>query len=109
MITVVVHDEETLEKALHMLRTEGSVRYSDEYAYVIVTNPESLEALCGRALKRESIAIVVPRGRESEMENFFTELSKVRRERAREEKRKIREFMAEHPKVVKRIEERLKK
>ena len=104
---MIVHDEETLEEALQMVGTEGSVRYSDQYAFVIVTAPETLEMLCRRAFDHNDIAIVVPRGQEHEMEVHSTELPKVRRWRAEEEKRKIKEWVREHPEQVEKFERRL--
>jgi len=99
---MIVHDDETLEEALQMLASspEG-VRYSDQYAYVIVTTPETLELQCRRALGRNDIAVVVPRGQEREMEVHARELPRVKEKRAREEKKRFKEWMKEHPELAK--------
>ena len=106
---MIVHDESTVEEALQMLAAspEG-VRYSDQFAYIIITTPGTLEGQCSRALARNDIAIVAPHGRESEMENYNRELPKVRKWRAKEEKRKIKEWVEEHPVQVGKIERKLK-
>lgn len=106
---MIVHDEETFEAALQMLATspEG-VRYSDRFAYVIVTTPETLEYLCSRALARNDIAIVVPRGHESEMEDYSRSLERVREKRERKEKTEVKEWIREHPEVVAKIKKKLK-
>lgn len=83
------------------------VRYSDHYAFIIITTPETLELQCRRALTRNDIAVVVPLGREREMENYTTTLRNVRVERARAEKRRIKEWMEAHPEVVTKIEKKL--
>ena len=97
---MVVRNEETLEEALQMIRASGPVRYSDRYVYIIVTHSETLEDLCRKALARDDIAIVVPHGREREMENYTQALTRVKRQRVAEEKRRIREWVKEHPEIA---------
>ena len=97
---MIVKDEESIEQALQMLAAEGTVRYSDQYSYIIITTPETLEYQCQRALARDDIAIVVPRGRESEMEDHTQALTRVKKQRAEEEKKKIREWVKEHPELA---------
>jgi len=105
---MIVKDGETLEEALQMLGAEGSVRYSDEYAYVILTSPDVLEDFCTRALRRNDIAIVVPHGHEGEMEDYSRNVRRIREQRAEEEKRKIKEWVKEHPEAVARVERKLR-
>lgn len=100
---MIVHDEDTIEEALQMLSAEGSVRYSDEYAYIIINQPRVLEDFCGKALRRNSIAVVVPLGHESEMEDYARNVGRVREQRAEEEKRKIKAWVKEHPEAVERV------
>jgi len=99
---MIVHNDETLEEALQMLASSSEgVRYSDQYAYIIITTPETLELQCRRALVRDDIAVVVPRGQERGMEDHARELPRVKERRAREEKRKFKEWMREHPELAK--------
>lgn len=106
---MIIKDEETIEEALQMLAVSPQgVRYSDRYAYIIVTVPETLELLCRRALAHGDIAVAVPLGHESGMENYTASLRNVRVARAREEKKKIKEWVREHPEVVEKIEKKLK-
>ena len=104
---MIVQDEETLEVALQLLGSEGPIRYNDQYAYIIITTPETLELQCRRALARNDIAVVVPRGHEHEIEDYRSSVRRVRRERAEEEKKKIKEWVREHPKAVERFKERM--
>jgi len=99
---VIVHNAETIEQALQMLASspEG-VRYSDQYAYVIIMALETLEYQCQRALARNDIAVVVPRGHEDEMEVHSSELLRIRKRRREEEKKQIKEWMREHPEIAK--------
>ena len=106
---MIVHNEETLVEALQMIESQGAVRYSDEYAYIIITTPETLELQCRRALARNSIAIVVPRGHESEMEDHTTNLRVIKKRRAMEEKKMIKEWVREHPEVVAKFKKMEKK
>ena len=105
---VVVKDEETLDEAL-LLVDSGPVRYSDQYAYVIISNRDTLEVQCRTALGRGDIAIVVPQGMESEMEDHSAELVKERAQRKRQEMKDIREYFREHPERVEKVEKRLRK
>ena len=107
---MVVKDESTLEEALQMLESSSEgVRYSDAYSYIVITTPETLELQCRRALARNSIAIVVPRGREHEMESHAQELPRVRKQRAEEEKGKIKGWVKEHPELAKASAEEIPK
>lgn len=106
---MIVHNEETLEEALQMLAASSSgIRYSDEYAYIIINQPEVLEDFCGRALRRNDIAVVVPYGRESEMEDYSRNVHRIRKQRAEEEKENIKKWVREHPEAVAKFEKRLK-
>ena len=104
---MIVHDDETLDQALQMIESLGTVRYSDHYAYVVVTTPGSLEKLCRSALERGDIAIVVPREQEHEMEEHAKVLLRVQKVRTEEEKRKIKEWVREHPKQVEKFKTKL--
>ena len=104
---MIVHDESTLDEALQMLESQGPVCYSDQYAFVIVTTPETLEMLCRRAFDRNDIVIVAPRGQEQEMEHHATELPRIRKRRAEEEKRKIKVWVREHPGEVAKFERKM--
>ena len=95
---MIVNDEETIEEALQMIQAEGQVRYSDKYVYVIITTPETLEYQCRKALERGDIAIVHPLGTEGE--NCTQALAKVKKQRAAEEKKRIREWVREHPEIA---------
>jgi len=107
---MIVHDVESIEQALQMLAAspEG-VRYSDQYSYIIITTPETLEYQCLSALARDDIAIVVSRGHESEMEGHTAALTRIKRQRVREEKRKIKEWIREHPELAKASAEEMPK
>ncbi len=105
---MVIHDEESLEEALSLIGS-GSIRYSDTYAYIIVTNLNALEKLLRSALGRGDIAIVVPLGMESTMEVHTIELKKVKVRRQREERIAIREYFREHPESVANVEKYAKK
>ena len=104
---MVIHDEETLEESL-LLVDSGPVRYSDAYMYAILTNRDALEARSRTALERGDIAIVVPQGMESEMEDHTAELRRVKVRRKKEELKAIREYFREHPERVEKIEGRVK-
>ena len=101
---MIIKDEETLERALQMISAEGAVRYSDEHAYVIITTPETLELQARKALARNSIAVIAPRGQEHEMEDYSTHVRIVRRERIEEEKKDIKRWFREHPEDVEQLE-----
>ena len=98
---MIVHDEETLEEALQLLESQGPLHYSDEYAYIIITTPETLELQCRRAFGRNDIAVVVPRGEESAMEDYTKMRVIIRKRRSEEEKRRVREWVKEHPEIAK--------
>jgi len=104
---MIVHNEETLEEALQMVRAEGSVRYSDRYAYIIITSPETLEYLSRKALRRGDVAVVHPLGAEGE--SHTQALAKVKKQRVAEEKKKIREWVKEHPEIAEASAENIPK
>ena len=95
---MIVHDEETLEQVLQMARAEGAVRYSDAYAYTVITTPETLEYQCTKALERGDIAIVHPL--DVEGEDYTQALAKVKKQRIIDEKKRIREWVKEHPEIA---------
>jgi len=95
---MIVNDEETLEEALQMIQAEGKVRYIDQFSYIIITTPETLEYQCQHALERGDIAVVHPLGAEGE--SYTLALARVKKQRAGEEKRKIREWVREHPEIA---------
>ena len=101
---MIVHDEETLEEALQVLASspEG-VRYSDEYAYIIINQSHVLEDFGMKALRRNDIAIVVPLGHEGGMENYAQNVTKIRRKRAEVEKENIKKWVSEHPEAVEKV------
>ncbi len=105
---MVVHDEETLSEAL-LLVDSGPIRYSDEYAYTVITNRDTLEARCRSVLERGSVAVIVPLGMESEMEDHSASLRRVQKQRKLGEQKVIREYIREHPERVEKVEEHLKK
>lgn len=91
---MIVKDEETTKQALQILNSSGAVRYSDEYAYVVITTSETLEYQCSRAVARGGIAIVVPHDHESEMEDYNASLRAVKQERtvkAKKVSKKVKE------------------
>ena len=105
---MIVHDEESLNEAL-LLAESGPVRYSDCFAYVIITSVNTLEARCRVALRRGDIVVVVPQGMESEMEDYPSALRRIKERRRRQEQKDIREFFREHPEKVEKVEKYLKK
>jgi len=105
---MVVHDEETLSEAL-LLLDSGPVRYSDEYVYTVFSNRDAFESRVLSAFTRGSIAIVVPLGKETEMEVHATALLRVKDRRKREELKAIREYFREHPERVQKIEAHARK
>lgn len=105
---MVIHDEETLEEAL-LLVDSGPVRFNDRYMYVIISSRETLEGRLHIVLGRGEIAIVVPQGMESEMEDYTTEFRRVKERRQREEKKAIREYFHEHPESVENVAKHARK
>ena len=99
---MIIHDEESLEEAL-LLVEQGPIRYSDEYAYIIVNSPETLKYNVMRAFGRNDIAIVAPVGDESLMEVHHAERLKVMARRRVEEKKGVQEYFREHPERVEKI------
>ena len=106
---MIVKNEETLGEALQMLESGGPTRYSDEYSYIIIATPETLELQCRRAFARNSFAIVVPLGQEHEMEVHAGLLPSIREERRCEELRRTKAWVREHPEIVAKFEKSLKK
>jgi hypothetical protein len=89
---MIVRDEETLEQALSLIDQSGEVRYSDEYNYIVLSSRGTLGRYLCAALGRESIAVVVPSGEESSMENFYTELARVKEARRVDAKRNMQQW-----------------
>lgn len=106
---MVVHDEETIEGALLLLRERDVVRYVDQYAYILISDPLTLEDRCQAAVGRGDIAVVVPKGMEPTLENYDTELRRVRERRKKQEAVDIREYFHEHPDKVDKVRKYLKK
>jgi len=106
---MVIHDEDTLEQALSLLATDGSVRYSDTFSYVIITTPETLEKQVRSAFDRGDIAIVCPVGQERSMEVHSVELGRVKARRRVQEKKEFQEFMRSNPEFKKAVDEAYKK
>lgn len=105
---MIIKDEESLNEALQILESSPSgVRYSDMYVYITVSSPDTLEWLSRRALSRNDIAIVVPRGQEREMENYGHHLSRIRKQRAVKEKKDIKDWVREHPDVVEKFKRKV--
>jgi len=99
---MVVHDEATLVEALSRL-DEGPLRYSDTYAYVVISDPSTLERLVHSAFSRDDIAIVAAVGHELSMEEHAKELTRVRKQRREREKLGTQEFFREHPEAVDKV------
>lgn len=104
---MIVHDSETMEDAMALVG-QGPVRYSDTFAYVIVTIPSSLEKLLTSALERDDVAIVVLKGMESTMEVHSNVLARVQKQRRVKELKDVRAYMGEHPELAKALGEALK-
>jgi len=102
---MVIHDDGTLEEAL-LLVDSGPVRYSDQYAYIIVTNRDTLEGRARTTLECGDVAVVVPVGMESEMENHDVALKRVKVQRKRREQRAARAYFREHPELLEAETER---
>jgi len=104
---VIVHDDETIEEALQMLESTGCVRYSDRYNYITIEVPGRLESCSRSAITRNEIAIVVPCGHEHEMENYDANLRRIRERRIEEEKKRVKEWIVEHPEAVEKFKKKL--
>ena len=96
---MIVHDEDTLNEALTLVEV-GPVRYSDQYAYIVITSASTLEKAARAALERSDVAVVVAVGSENSAEAHAMALSRVKAQRKKDEPRLIREFMREHPQAV---------
>ena len=97
---MVVHDEESLEAAL-LLVADGPVRYSDEYMYCIYADRDTLESRLRSVLERDDVAVIVPLG--SALLDHRVALRGVREQRKREERKRVKEYIREHPGVVARV------
>ena len=95
---MIIHDEDTLQQALTLVE-QSPVRYSDQFAYVIVSSPGSLEKAARIALERNDIAIVVPVGQESTMEEHCRERPRILARRTRQELKAVRRWISEHPEL----------
>lgn len=106
---MIVHNMDTLNTAVSMI-SDGPVRYSDRYAYVIVKSPEVLNKLLHSQLEREDIAVVVPLGQEKSLEDYFQSLQRIRRQRKVDELRNMKAWLVKHPEVLeaKTVEDALK-
>ena len=58
--------------------------------------------------KSGDIAIVVPLGQEHTMEDYDATLQRVRKRRAVEEKKAIRQYVSEHPELVEKVEKKVR-
>lgn len=105
---MVIHDEETLTAALSLIDQEP-LRYSDEFAYIVVTDPTTLERLARRAFERNDIAVVAHVGHELSMEEHAKERTKIRKARREQEKTGTQEFFREHPERVEQARKRFEK
>lgn len=97
---MVIHDENTLEEGIVMVQ-QSPIRYSDEFSYRTVTTVDLLRSLASPALERGDIAIVVPLGQESSMEEHAPTRRAFREQRREQEKLSTRRWVAEHPEVKK--------
>jgi len=104
---MIVYDDETLENALKMLETGGVVKYDDEFSFRTITSLEQLERLCSDALKRGDVAIVARSV--NEMEERGAALRDVRRLLALEERRRVKEWLKQHPELAKAKAEEIPK
>ena len=95
---MIVHDEDTLQQALSLVE-QGPVRYSDQHAFVIFSEPGQLEYSARRALERSDIAVVVPVGQERAMEVHAIERPKILARRKRQELKDVRAWIAAHPEL----------
>ena len=95
---MIVHNEDTLQQALTLVE-QSPVRYSDQYAYVVVSSLNSLEKLCRSALGRKDVAVVVPVGQESSMEEHVRVKLRILDQRKRQELKDVKKWIAEHPEL----------
>jgi len=95
---LIIHNEDTLQQALTLVE-QGPIRYSDQFAFVVVSSPGTLENLSRNALGRNDIAIVVPLGQEALMEEHARERPRVLAQRKRQELKDVRRWISEHPEL----------
>ena len=95
---MIIQDEGSLEEALQLVEM-GPVRYSDRYSWTVMSSSGTLEKQATAALNRGEIAIVAPVGQEKTMEEYDPTVRKVLAQRKREEMKKVRAWVAQHPEV----------
>jgi len=100
---MVVYDSESLEKALQLLKSAGTVRYSNRYMFLLVSDMQKLFTLCNAALKKGEVSIVVARGHEREMEDYEPSLRAIKKARKIEEQKRMRKWVREHPEEIERV------
>ena len=96
---MIVHDEESLGSALAVLEASGVVKYVDEFQFRTITSPEQLESLCLAALERDDVAVVA--SNIVQLENYDAAKRLVRKQRAQEERRRIRAWVKQYPELAK--------
>lgn len=104
---MVVMDEATLNDALALLSSHGRLRVVDEFKNVIVSDSRLLESYARSAWSRNSILIVAPEG--ESIEDFYPTLVRVRRQRVEDVKRRMREWLRNHPEFTSTFREELRK
>lgn len=97
---MIIHNEGTLEEAVALVRQEP-VRYSDYYAYRIVSSEELLRNLSLQALSRGDVAVVVLVGQEGSMEGHPAALKRIKAQRRETETQAVRAWVRAHPEVKK--------
>ena len=104
---MIVKDLDTLQQALALIDL-SPVRYVDGISLKTVSDHDALEKLLMNRLDRNDIAIVVPVGAQSHMENYEYEVKIIRRERAIEEKNKVRAWVTANPELAKRLVQKMR-
>jgi len=95
---LIIQDEGSLEEALQLVEM-GPVRYSDRYSWTVMSTSGALKKSGMAALERGEIAIVAPVGQEKTMEEYNPTVRKVLAQRKRDEMKKVRAWVSEHPEV----------
>jgi hypothetical protein len=107
---MIVKDAEDIEKARQMLREHSPLVYSDEHTFLRgISDADKLENLCFAALERGSFAVVEPASYEPYMESWHALAPIVRKQRTKEERQKVKEWMRANPQAVEKVEKHLKK
>lgn len=97
---MIIHNEETLEEGVALVK-QGSVRYSDQYSYRLVTSEALLRTLALQALSRDDVAVVAMLGQERSMENHALALRTTKAQRRETETQAVKTWVREHPEVKK--------